>query len=56
MNVAIVLESLEQTYQKPDIPQRLPIVAALKTLMISFGSIGGLLLGRSTIGENGKQR
>ena len=27
-----------------------------KTLMISFGRIGGLLLGRSTIGENGKQR
>ena len=27
-----------------------------KTLMISFGNIGGLLLGRSTIGENGKQR
>ena len=30
VNVAIVLESLDQAYREGDIPQRLPIVAALQ--------------------------
>src|SRR5438445_2259673 len=32
MNVAIVLESLDQAYRERDIPERLPIVAALQNI------------------------
>src|ERR1700689_3701990 len=32
LNVAIVLESLDQAYRESDIPQRLPIVAALQNV------------------------